>query len=129
LFFASDKVNIEDVLYLISIEAAGLIERYRISSHAKNGLNALQNALKENVLVPPEKNECLVQLTQKALVSPLDNNEGINFSVSAYCDIKNNTAVFVIPTSYENYKSVRAWNLAVFIAAVEQYYLKPLHGQ
>lgn len=63
----------------------------------------------------------LVQLVKKSLASPLENNEGMNFSVSVYCDEKNNTLIFIMPVSYENYKLVKAWNLAVFKATLEQF--------
>lgn len=63
----------------------------------------------------------LVRLVKKSLASPLEKNEGMNFSVSVYCDVKNNTLIFIMPISYENYKLVNAWNLAVFKATLEQF--------
>ncbi|KTD11875.1 hypothetical protein Lgra_1333 [Legionella gratiana] len=174
LFFASNELHLKDTLSLISIETAGIIENYRLCSDAVNGLEALQNALKENRLLPFEKIKALdenhlvlpkehqaiftefvhhfpfgicyefkgkklvihnvekipensdyfrilVQLVKKSLASPLEKNEGMNFSVSVYCDVTNNTLIFIIPISYENYKVVNDWNLAVFQAAAEQF--------
>ncbi|VEB39404.1 Uncharacterised protein [Legionella sainthelensi] len=174
LFFPSNDLNLKDTLSLISIETAGIIESYRVCVDTVNGLQGLQDLLKENSLLPIEKikllNESqfvlpkeyqailtefahhfplgicyefkenklvihhtkkipensdyyrvLARLVKKSLASPLEKNEGMNFSVSVYCDVKNNTLIFIMPISYENYKLVNAWNLAVFKATLEQF--------